>query len=101
MGLCCCAAEAHSTTAQWLSSDSSVRGCYAAVRLQVTRDRMMLELDQQYPQYGFAQHKGYGVSSGSSRFMMQLVGEKRVDPFVVCQRQPGRRGVSFYLALWG
>jgi ribonuclease HII len=23
---------------------------------------MMQELDQQYPQYGFGQHKGYGVS---------------------------------------
>lgn len=32
------------------------------VHAQVTRDRMMLELDKQYPQYGFAQHKGYGVS---------------------------------------
>lgn len=31
--------------------------------LQVTRDRLMLELDEQYPQYGFAQHKGYGVSA--------------------------------------
>ena len=28
---------------------------------QVTRDRLMLQLDQQYPQFGFAQHKGYGV----------------------------------------
>jgi ribonuclease HII len=32
------------------------------VMLQVTRDRLMLQLDAQYPQYGFAQHKGYGVS---------------------------------------
>jgi hypothetical protein len=31
--------------------------------VQVTRDRLMLELDAQYPQYGFAQHKGYGVSA--------------------------------------
>lgn len=28
---------------------------------QVTRDRLMVALDAQYPQYGFAQHKGYGV----------------------------------------
>jgi hypothetical protein len=33
------------------------------VVLQVTRDTLMLQLDAQYPQYGFAQHKGYGVST--------------------------------------
>jgi len=27
---------------------------------KVTRDRIMLELDSQYPEYGFASHKGYG-----------------------------------------
>ena len=26
---------------------------------KVTRDRMLLELDKKYPQYGFAKHKGY------------------------------------------
>ena len=29
---------------------------------QVTRDRLMLALDKQYPQYGFAQHKGCAAS---------------------------------------
>ncbi len=35
--------------------------CIAAASIiaKVTRDRMMLELDAQYPDYGFAQHKGY------------------------------------------
>jgi len=33
----------------------------ASVIAKVTRDRMMLELDRQYPQYGFAEHKGYGT----------------------------------------
>lgn len=33
----------------------------ASIAAKVTRDRLMLELDQQYPQYGFAQHKGYGT----------------------------------------
>lgn len=33
----------------------------ASVIAKVTRDRMMLEYDQAYPQYGFAQHKGYGT----------------------------------------
>lgn len=31
----------------------------ASILAKVTRDRQMVELDQQYPQYGFAQHKGY------------------------------------------
>lgn len=33
----------------------------ASIIAKVTRDRMMLELDQLYPQYGFAKHKGYGT----------------------------------------
>lgn len=31
----------------------------ASVLAKVTRDRMMIELDQKYPMYGFASHKGY------------------------------------------
>jgi len=31
----------------------------ASIIAKVTRDRMMIELDSQYPQYGFAKHKGY------------------------------------------
>jgi ribonuclease HII len=33
----------------------------ASVLAKVTRDRMMLELDRVYPQYGFAAHKGYAT----------------------------------------
>jgi ribonuclease HII len=38
-----------------------VAACVAAasVLAKVTRDRMMVELDGQYPDYGFAEHKGY------------------------------------------
>lgn len=32
----------------------------ASVIAKVTRDRLMLQLDQVYPQYGLAQNKGYG-----------------------------------------
>ena len=32
----------------------------ASIIAKVTRDLQMRELDTQYPQYGFAQHKGYG-----------------------------------------
>lgn len=31
----------------------------ASVIAKVTRDRMMYELDHQYPEYGFGKHKGY------------------------------------------
>jgi ribonuclease HII len=33
----------------------------ASVVAKVTRDRMMVALHEQYPQYNFAQHKGYGT----------------------------------------
>lgn len=33
----------------------------ASVLAKVTRDRVMKEYDEQYPQYGFAVHKGYGT----------------------------------------
>jgi ribonuclease HII len=31
----------------------------ASILAKVTRDRQMYELDQKYPNYGFAKHKGY------------------------------------------
>lgn len=31
----------------------------ASILAKVARDQEMIALDQQYPQYGFAQHKGY------------------------------------------
>jgi ribonuclease HII len=33
----------------------------ASIVAKVERDRMMVELDRKYPQYGFASHKGYSV----------------------------------------
>lgn len=33
----------------------------ASIIAKVTRDRMMVELDRRHPEYGFAQHKGYGT----------------------------------------
>ena len=33
----------------------------ASILAKVTRDRLMEELDEAYPQYGFAVHKGYGT----------------------------------------
>ncbi len=34
----------------------------ASVLAKVTRDRLMLEFDRQWPAYGFAEHKGYGTA---------------------------------------
>jgi len=34
----------------------------ASILAKVTRDRGLLTLDQRYPQYGFARHKGYGTT---------------------------------------
>ncbi len=34
----------------------------ASILAKVERDRMMVALDREYPQYGFAAHKGYGVA---------------------------------------
>ncbi|HBU13204.1 MAG TPA: ribonuclease HII, partial [Clostridiales bacterium] len=33
----------------------------ASIIAKVTRDRIMLEYDKTYPEYGFARHKGYGT----------------------------------------
>ena len=33
----------------------------ASIVAKVTRDRLMLEADKLYPEYGFAKHKGYGT----------------------------------------
>ena len=49
--------------------ESIIKGdakCYsisaASIIAKVTRDRIMREWDEVYPQYGFKQHKGYGTS---------------------------------------
>lgn len=34
----------------------------ASILAKVSRDRMMKEIDAEFPQYGFAQHKGYGTA---------------------------------------
>ena len=35
----------------------------ASILAKVTRDRICMELDQKYPQYGIAKHKGYGTKA--------------------------------------
>ncbi len=41
----------------------SVSIACASIVAKVTRDNLMLEYDKQYPEYGFASHKGYGTKS--------------------------------------
>ncbi len=43
--------------------DATVQAISAAsILAKVTRDRWCATLDQQYPHYGFAGHKGYGTA---------------------------------------
>ena len=35
----------------------------ASILAKVTRDRYMLEMAERFPEYGFAQHKGYGTQA--------------------------------------
>ena len=35
----------------------------ASILAKVSRDRVLLQMDEQYPQYGFAAHKGYGTAA--------------------------------------
>ncbi len=46
-----------------IQGDATVASISAAsIIAKVERDRIMTELDQVYPGYGFAQHKGYGTA---------------------------------------
>lgn len=45
-----------------VGGDAKVKSISAAsIIAKVTRDRMLLQLHEQYPQYGFAAHKGYST----------------------------------------
>ena len=47
-----------------VGGDASVAAISAAsIIAKVTRDRIMVELDSDYPQYGFARHKGYPTAA--------------------------------------
>ncbi len=53
--LCCLAAMIIEGDGQSLSIAA------ASIVAKVTRDRIMIDLDREFPGYGFAQHKGYGT----------------------------------------
>lgn len=60
----------------------------ASILAKVARDQLLLELDAQYPGYGFAQHKGYGTA-------VHLAALRRLGPcaehrmsFAPCAQRP-------------
>ena len=60
----------------------------ASIVAKVTRDRMMLEWHQRYPQYNFAKHKGYGTKEH----------RRAIEKFGVCElHRKTFRGVKEYL----
>lgn len=60
----------------------------ASIVAKVTRDRMMLEWHQKYPQYNFAKHKGYGTKEH----------RKAIERFGICElHRKTFRGVKEYL----
>lgn len=55
----------------------------ASIVAKVIRDRIMIELDHRYPEYGFARHKGYGTPehlTGIYRFGPSPVHRKTFRP---------------------
>ena len=60
----------------------------ASIVAKVTRDRMMLACHQQYPQYNFARHKGYGTEEH----------RRAIEKFGICDlHRKTFRGVKEYL----
>ncbi len=57
-----------------IRGDALVKSIVAASILAKTaRDRLLYDLDQQYPGYGFAQHKGYGTKQHQEALKLQGV----------------------------
>ena len=50
-------------TSQAKADQQIVSVAAASILAKVHRDRLMVELDRCYPQYGFAGHKGYGAAT--------------------------------------
>lgn len=58
----------------------------ASIIAKVTRDRLMIELDQQFPGYGFAVHKGYPTAMHLAALAEQGVSPVHRQSFAPVQR---------------
>jgi len=74
-----------------------VAACVAAASVvaKVTRDRIMGELDQEYPEYGFAEHKGYVTPDHSVALTAHgPCGQHRFSYVNVAAAARGRAGLA-------
>jgi ribonuclease HII len=79
------------TTEAIIKGDQNVAAISAAsILAKVTRDHEMALFDQQYPGYGFAQHKGYGTEAHRQAIVS-------LGPCVIHRRS--FRGVKEYLMI--
>ncbi len=65
----------------------------ASILAKVTRDRQLVELDKQFPEYGFAQHKGY-----PTKMHYEAIAKHGLTPWhrlSFCKREAEQMG------LWG
>ena len=61
----------------------------ASIIAKVARDRMMVQLHEQYPQYGLARHKGYPTP-----FHRQAIMEHGITDFHRCSFKPVREALA-------
>lgn len=61
----------------------------ASILAKVTRDREMIELDARFPQYGFAQHKGYPTALHLERLAEHGATEHHRRSFAPVKRSLG------------
>ena len=63
----------------------------ASILAKVTRDREMVELDQRFPEYGFAQHKGYPTAYHLEKLALHGAIEFHRCSFAPVRRALGRK----------
>lgn len=69
-----------------VKGDSKVAEISAAsILAKVTRDREMVELDERFPEYGFAQHKGYPTAYHLEKLALHGVTEFHRRSFGPCK----------------
>ena len=60
----------------WATMDGMAQAVAGSILAKVSRDRYMLELDKQYPQYQLARHKGY-----PTKLHYELIAQYGIQPF--------------------